>query len=450
MSGGGCSGFLIKAPPIRNANDTSLAKWHRRFFRILEGSKMLEYWEDDQLKLKKGEVDLKNCTKVRPAVISKKFPFLFSIVLPDREWFFAADNEQEKKKWVDYLTSCCGDGIVRSQTVSVLPESYALPPSAGDPTSAPAYLGSVRSHTESKASSATSGTTFMATTEDEKPVWLRIAYPDLEMLDVSSMVKTKAWPLSHMRGYGQEKNCFSFDIGKRFPGAGHYVFYLQLGDDLFSRLDKIIAENASKMPLSSEPGTPDGSRIKPQTSSSSLPVSAYSHLAFDGSKASPQGKERPRTTSESPYTYVQTQTYVEVGSFTPQKPIAVCVDEGSSYAQVDIVRTQALGKALRNEAPATPQAANARKTRHDGITLPAPDTPAVETHDARPESTRPRQMSSATDQQDDLDDLLNSLDVEDGSSPSAGSSTSNSNQNQALYENTTKIKHSYVNLPNPA
>ncbi len=94
-------GFLVKAPPIQDANGFALRRWHKRFFRLTE--KTLDYYQDTNPTTHKGSITVSAMKSINDSLSSPKHEYLFSIVTVAREYYLAASSFDERKQWVDHL-----------------------------------------------------------------------------------------------------------------------------------------------------------------------------------------------------------------------------------------------------------------------------------------------------------------------------------------------------------
>lgn len=73
---------------------------------------LLIYYKDDELRHKKGAIDLTQCDEVQSLLHNEEHPYLFSIKTRDRNhsrtYFLAADSDNDMHKWVDCLCDVLG------------------------------------------------------------------------------------------------------------------------------------------------------------------------------------------------------------------------------------------------------------------------------------------------------------------------------------------------------
>ncbi len=73
---------------------------------------LLFYYEDCDLRRKKGSIDLTQCDEVQSLLHNDEHPHLFSIKTRDRNrsrtYFLAADTDGDMLKWVDCLCDILG------------------------------------------------------------------------------------------------------------------------------------------------------------------------------------------------------------------------------------------------------------------------------------------------------------------------------------------------------
>eukprot|EP00041_Stephanoeca_diplocostata_P014873 m.281301 g.281301 ORF g.281301 m.281301 type:complete len:588 (-) comp19837_c0_seq1:284-2047(-) len=99
------SGWLIKAPPLKHAKESSTKRWRKRFFVLRRSMLRLTYYaSNEDVNSIKGEIDLKLCQRVQLSVDGGRKKHVFSLRFPNREYFFQAMNEGDMIKWGHHLT----------------------------------------------------------------------------------------------------------------------------------------------------------------------------------------------------------------------------------------------------------------------------------------------------------------------------------------------------------
>eukprot|EP00041_Stephanoeca_diplocostata_P006162 m.77641 g.77641 ORF g.77641 m.77641 type:complete len:1596 (+) comp16204_c0_seq5:127-4914(+) len=113
------TGVLYKAPKINFVDSTSLSKWQDRYFVLSKTT--LQYFTDVEESACKGEVELKDCTKLTENVPTKKYKNVFSMVVRAREYFFSAPTYEARTEWVSILARLLKDATGGSVQVDRIP-----------------------------------------------------------------------------------------------------------------------------------------------------------------------------------------------------------------------------------------------------------------------------------------------------------------------------------------
>lgn len=91
------SGYLSKMGEV-------VRSWRRRWF-VLSISNKLSYYEERDVKVCKGTIDLNNVSAVRRSKDSRPGEFGFELVTPKRTYFLAAESEMSADEWMTALSS---------------------------------------------------------------------------------------------------------------------------------------------------------------------------------------------------------------------------------------------------------------------------------------------------------------------------------------------------------
>ncbi|XP_066145355.1 protein daughter of sevenless [Euwallacea fornicatus] len=110
-------GWLTKSPPSKLTKRIWRAKWRRRWFLLthsgdIPGQYVLTYYTNRTHSKLKGVIDLDHCEQVDLGLKLEeknlKFEYIFRIKTPHRNYFLAADTEDEMKAWVTCICRVCG------------------------------------------------------------------------------------------------------------------------------------------------------------------------------------------------------------------------------------------------------------------------------------------------------------------------------------------------------
>ena len=255
--------------------------------------------------------------------------------------------------------------------------------------------------------------------------WLRIEYPDLQLLDYAHGTVCKSWPLPFLRAYGQEGSLFTIEAGRRCSsGPGVFSFIIpEQHTNIATVIDDIINEQDARPPTT--PQTPSSRRSSDQ---SAAPPEPQPQLMYVQVESLPYPMSPPGTSEPGDR---------DSRSGSPADPrMTVSPTSSTSYAVVDIVRTEALGRALA-------QSQHDTAGRHPSMR----ETVAIKPRSASEDRSLPRRDSkereiSSEAMMDDLNDLLDSLAVETGEQPERRASAPSGHH---AYVNL----HPYVNIDLP-
>lgn len=253
-------GYLVKAPPLRHrCLLVGMAKkWRQRWFVLIPDEQTLHYYSDETEAAHCGTINLGRCYDIRTDLNDKRRPHMFGVRTPEREYLLVAGSDQQMQEWLTRIQRVCrankatrkstrvpygrsattGDtsllseqvvagGESRNAAVSRLsaspladrPVSSVLPPPALATPSAPTSQhgsrqqsvsslkpqGSVHSKVasapESRHGSLTSQRTFCATyaSSHGESVFLRLAYPRMELLSAADRCGSRRQIASHLR-----------------------------------------------------------------------------------------------------------------------------------------------------------------------------------------------------------------------------------------------------------
>mmetsp|Transcript_737 Transcript_737/g.2400 ORF Transcript_737/g.2400 Transcript_737/m.2400 type:complete len:407 (-) Transcript_737:955-2175(-) len=240
-------GYLVKSPTITKVDEVTHKRWQRRWF-VLHGDFLYYFTGVDRADMK-GAIDIKTCQRLLPNVKSAKRETVFSLQCDDREYFFQAESDDERKGWIGALVEAAtaaggsvpAEGDVDEAASAAAPELKPEPVPEPEP-----YTGSRRFVVEL----------------DGVPGWLQIQAPRLNLVQrVQRQTRlgrqlvdltTHTWPLAQLwhSGYNEEDGIFSFAGGQLDDSPGKiYRFYLQPGDSIKHALNRVKLERRRKSRL---------------------------------------------------------------------------------------------------------------------------------------------------------------------------------------------------------
>lgn len=377
------TGTLIKAPPMKSQNTLTLRRWHQRYFVLRKNPRVLEYYEDQTMRVPKGKVDLDAVTSLSTNIKHSKYPYIFALETKDRSFFLVAGTAEYRGRWIDKINSALDSRPVRNDATWDAPMVIAASGSDGDLPPAPsgdepaagaaATVATVTaaSGPPAKDSEAQRGeeeekakekekerekalkelemqrekNTFRVAEKDGAECYLRVEFPCIQKLASGTKEKVVEWNIEFLRGYGQIKDTFKFEAGRRCTtGEGMFEFKLLDGGDIYNAIELAVANYIKKNAPPEEPAAPRLNyvmveTIKDESSSTPPPVAAkkVSLPAIDMS-FSPSLSGGSGAPSSTPTT--------------------------SAYAIIDIQKTEALSRAMNEASPASKEHVS-RVTRHD-------------------------------------------------------------------------------------
>ncbi|MES1910564.1 MAG: hypothetical protein MHM6MM_003138 [Cercozoa sp. M6MM] len=92
-----CTGWLLKKGSLRKS-------WKRRFFVLYSNNKM-DYFDDENAKSSKGEIDLRRAKSYN---LSEEKEFAFELLCDKRRWVFAADDADTRAMWMQIFQQVVG------------------------------------------------------------------------------------------------------------------------------------------------------------------------------------------------------------------------------------------------------------------------------------------------------------------------------------------------------
>lgn len=106
------AGFLLKSPPIKSPDETTMKKWRKRWFFLTAST--LSYSSDREKKDVKGTIKLADVSVVKHFVTSNKHKHVFSLTYNvagagQRNLFLEGLTEEDRMSWADAVSKVTCD-----------------------------------------------------------------------------------------------------------------------------------------------------------------------------------------------------------------------------------------------------------------------------------------------------------------------------------------------------